>query len=319
MKILKFYIILICSFSLLLGCTIQKRTVNKGYFVQWNFKLKAQKGTTGATKIDSKTIALEATDLSEQVDSSVLKVQEPPPFKAEELSVDKKDKIKTSQQKEPVQVEQTKLKKSSSLATKINHVLKTDDDVIKKAKMKKILLLFSIAFILSFTFGILWLFTLPVLWLRILNILFALLGVFGLIKYFKLNKELTSKTEKPKEEQKTKTSKYKSQRNLNIFSLAIFSILLILLTVAIILSGEFYWTILIVYLALLHIICSNITNIVNFQKLHLYEKRAQEDKILPLTENELNKKFKKSRRFIHLLFITLYLAFFAFIFVLLQM
>lgn len=318
MKIKYFNYTLIFALSLLLGCTIQKRTVKKGYFVQWNFKLKSQKASTETTKKGSKTLELESTDLSENHDSSFLLPQEPIVSQTEEISADKKDFIQTEQEKVSIKEEQTKLKKSISPSKKIKQVIETNNDAIKKAKMKKLFIWFSIALILSFTFGQLWLSALPFLWVRILNILFAILGLLGLIKFFKLHKELKSKTEKPKE-QSTKINRFRNMRNLNIILLILSTTLLVLMTVAIILAGEFYWTVLIIYLPCLHVCIASINEIVCFQKLHHLQKKSVKGQIDTSSKKTLEKQLKKGRRTITFTFIGIYLAFIGFMAYLIQM
>ncbi|MFN5416153.1 MAG: hypothetical protein ACK5B9_03790 [Flavobacteriia bacterium] len=51
MKKLKNVLLLVFIFGALFSCTIQKRTVNKGYFVQWNWDKKIKNQGTTETKV----------------------------------------------------------------------------------------------------------------------------------------------------------------------------------------------------------------------------------------------------------------------------
>jgi hypothetical protein len=290
-----------------LACTVQKRTFNKGYFVQWNFKQKSKEKVHKTPEISNSEIEDTFFYLSENTEQNLT-------FRNEKLDID--PSIDNVELKRKLENKETKdFISKTQFYQKLHRLMEEpkSDKKILETKQKITFWICIISLPLAILFLVLSTNSHPFLWAKILNYLFAFLFYGSLIYYFTLNKNLGKKNIAktptiPSEKQ------YKNLRNLNIFFLIIEIAFLTWITLTTLISltmlfTDFLWPFLILHLFFLHLIVLGIYKVEIYDQLYKHKKNSTNNEADLNLEKKIKEDFNKGKRSISIVFGVIYVAF----------
>jgi hypothetical protein len=309
MKKIRFCLISICLVCFL-ACTVQKRTFNKGYFVQWNFKQKSKEKVHKTPEISKSEIEDTFFYLSENTEENLTFPYENLDKHQDVVKVESKDKLENKETKAS-----TFKTSKTQLYEKLQEVIeepKSEKEILE-AKQKITFWICIISLPLAIFFMVLSTNSHPFLWAKMLNYLFAFLFYGSLIYYFVLNKKL-GKKRVAKAPRIPTEKQYKNKRNWHILFLIVKILFLTWITLTTLISLtifniDFYWPFLIIHLFVLHLIVLGIYKVNIYDKLHQIKKDLSKNEIDLISENTIQENFRRGKRIILIVFGVMYIAF----------